>query len=85
MNPENEVSYDSFVEAYCLLSSYIREDGKVGAKYDLEYLKEFVSFLAKVMTDSDCFDAPVIVPPERNQDGSLINPKVPDHDGTGLA
>ena len=85
MNPGDEVSYDSFVEAYCLLTSYIREDGKVGAKYNVDYLKEFTTFLSKVMTDSDCFDHPVIVPPDRNEDGSLKNITVPDHDGSGLA
>lgn len=85
MNPGDEVSYDSFVEAYCLLSSYIREDGKVGAKYDMDYLKEFVSFLSKVMTDPNCFNVPVVVPPVRNEDGSLKIPNVPDHDGSGLA
>lgn len=85
MNPGDEVSYDSFVEAYCLLSSYIREDGKVGAKYDMDYLKEFVTFLSKVMADPECFDVPVLVPPRRNEDGSLKNKNVPEHDGTGLA
>ena len=85
MNPGDEVSYDSFVEAYCLLSSYIREDGKVGAKYDMDYLKEFVTFLSKIMVDPDCFGVPVMVPPLRNEDGSLKEKNVPEHNGTGLA
>lgn len=85
MNTGEEVSYDSFVEAYCLLSSYLREDGKIGAKYNTEYLKEFVTFLSKVMTDPTCFDRSVVVMPERNEDGSLKIPELPDHDGTGLA
>ena len=85
MNPGDEVSYDSFVEAYCLLSSYVREDGKIGAKYDMDYLKEFITFLAKVMADPDCFNTPVVVPPERNEDGSLKFKDIPDHDGSGLA
>lgn len=85
MNPGDEVSYDSFVEAYCLLSSYIREEGKVGAKYDVDHLKEFVTFLAKIMADPDCFDVPVMIPPDRNSDGSLKNKNIPDHDGLGLA
>ena len=53
MNPGDEVSYDSFVEAYCLLSSYVREDGKIGAKYDMDHLKEFITFLAKVMRSEE--------------------------------
>ena len=85
MNPGDEVSYDSFVEAYCLLTSYVREEGKVGAKYDMDYLKEFTTFLAKVMADPECFNVPVIVRPERNDDGSLKFKETPDHDGTGLA
>lgn len=85
MNPGDEVSYDSFVEAYCLLSSYIREDGRVGAKYNVEQLKEFVSFMSKVMTDPTCFDRAVVVVPERNEDGSLKFPKAPEHDGRGHA
>ena len=53
MNPGDEVSYDAFVEAYCLITSYVREEGKVGAKYDMDYLKEFTTFLAKVMADPE--------------------------------
>ena len=83
MNPDDEMNYDSFVEAYCLISSYIREEGKVGAKYNMEYLQEFVKFMAKVMSDPECFDTDMEINPDRNEDGSLKN--IPDHDGTGLA
>lgn len=83
MNPDDEMNYDSFVEAYCLISSYVREDGKVGAKYNMDHLKEFVKFMARVMSDPIYFDTEVDMNPERNEDGSLKN--IPDHDGTGLA
>lgn len=83
MNPDDEMNYDSFVEAYCLISSYVREDGKVGAKYNMDHLQEFVKFMARVMSDPNCFDTDVDINPDRNEDGSLKN--IPDHDGTGLA
>ena len=86
MNTEDdEMNYDAFVEAYCLISSYVREEGKVGAKYDMDHLKEFVKFMARVMSDPDCFDTDVDMNPDRNEDGSLKNPDVRDHDGLGLA
>ena len=79
-----DVTYESLVEAYCILSSYVREDGRVGAKYDMDYLKQFTVFLSKVMVDPRMFpENHVAVLPARNEDGSLVNP--PDHDGTGLA
>jgi len=81
-----DLNYEALVEAYCLLSSYIREDGKVGAKYDMDYLKQFTVFLSKVMTDPRMFpENHVAILPERNDDGSLKFPHTPDHDGTGLA
>lgn len=83
MNPDDEMNYDSFVEAYCLISSYVREEGKVGAKYNMEHLQEFVKFMARVMSDPDCFDTDMELNPARNEDGSLKN--IPDHDGMGLA
>ena len=85
MNPDDEMNYDAFVEAYCLISSYVREDGKVGAKYNMEHLQDFVKFMAKVMSDPDCFDTDMDLNPDRNEDGSLKNPVVQDHDGLGLA
>lgn len=81
-----DVTYDALVEAYCLLSSYVREDGKVGAKYNMEYLKEFTLFLSKVMTDPRTFpDNHGAGLPSRNEDGSLQFPHTPEHDGSGLA
>lgn len=80
------VTYESLVEAYCLLSSYIREDGKVGAKYDMDYLKEFTLFLSKVMVDPRMFPVNHKAElPARNEDGSLKFPNTPEHDGSGLA
>jgi len=78
------VNYEALVEAYCLLSSYVREDGRVGAKYNMDYLKEFTLFLSKVMVDPRTFpESHANELPTRNLDGSLTFP--PDHDGTGLA
>lgn len=81
-----DVNYEALVEAYCLLTSYVREDGRVGAKYNMDYLKEFTVFLSKVMVDPRLFpENHVAALPARNDDGSLKNPHTPEHDGSGLA
>ena len=49
------LSHNAANEAYTLLSSYIREDGKVGAKYDKEFLKEFVKFLSDILQNPNNF------------------------------
>ena len=51
----DKVSYDAVNEAYCLLASYIREEGKVGAKYDLEHLQELTTFLAEILKHPENF------------------------------
>ena len=51
----NNVSYSAVTEAYCLLSSYIREEGKIGAKYNKEELKEFVHFVASILKHPENF------------------------------
>lgn len=51
----DRVSYDSVNEAYCLLTSYIREEGKVGAKYNAEHLKGFVDFLSEILKHPENF------------------------------
>jgi hypothetical protein len=51
----DKVSYDSVNEAYCLLTSYIREDGKLGTKYNQENLQNFVVFLAEILKHPDNF------------------------------
>lgn len=78
----DKVSYSAVSEAYCLLSSYIREDGKVGAKYNLEQLKELTSFLAEILKHPENFTNEVKTSGVRLPDGSIENP---DHDGRGLA
>ena len=55
MQVGDKVSYDAVNEAYCLLSSYIREEGKVGAKYNTEYLQELVVFLADILKHPENF------------------------------
>lgn len=51
----DKVSYDSVNEAYCLLTSYIREEGKIGTKYNQEHLQNFVVFLAEILKHPDNF------------------------------
>ena len=85
MFEKNQVSYDAVSEAYCLISSYIREEGKVADVYDTEVLEEFVNFLASVMTNSNYFPDDQRIQKERLKDGSLVVPIDTDHDGSGLA
>ena len=51
----DKVSYDAVNEAYCLLASYIREEGKIGAKYNTEHLQELVVFLAEILKHPENF------------------------------
>lgn len=51
----DKVSYDAVNEAYCLLASYIREEGKIGAKYNLEHLQELTTFLADILKHPENF------------------------------
>ena len=44
----DKVTYDAVNEAYCLLTAYIREEGKIGAKYNAEELSKFVKFLSEI-------------------------------------
>ena len=81
----NNVSYSAVTEAYCLLSSYIREEGTLGAKYDKEYLNQFVMFLANVLKHPENFVEDDKTERERHSDGSFKHNLVSDHDGTGLA
>lgn len=82
---EGKVSYPAVNEAYCLLSAYLREDGKLGAKYSKDELKEFVSFLADILKHPDNFVGVDRKKKERHADGSIKLPDVLEHDGTGLA
>jgi hypothetical protein len=78
----DKLSHAAVSEAYCLLTSYLREDGKIGAKYNQEHLKSFVVFLAEILKHPENFVDADRTPKERHFDGSLINP---EHDGSGLA
>lgn len=51
----DKVSHAAVSEAYCLLTSYIREEGKVGAKYNQEHLQTFASFLAEILKHPENF------------------------------
>jgi hypothetical protein len=85
MEVKDKVSYPAVSEAYCLLTAYLREDGKLGAKYNKEDLAEFVKFLALILKHPDNFVGVDRKKKERHADGSLKLPDVEEHDGTGLA
>lgn len=78
----DKVTYDAVNEAYCLISSYIREEGKLGAKYDRDELLVFVKFLSEILKHPENFVEDDKTPKQRNLDGSI---ECPGHDGTGLA
>jgi hypothetical protein len=52
---EDKVSHSAVSEAYCLLSSYIREEGKLGANYDKEKILEFCKFVAEILKHPENF------------------------------
>lgn len=52
---EDKVSHAAVSEAYCLLSAYIREEGKIGATYNVEHLQNFVLFLTEVLKHPENF------------------------------
>ena len=51
----DKVTYDAVNEAYCLLSAYIREEGKIGAKYNKDELLVFVKFLSEILRHPENF------------------------------
>ena len=51
----DKVSHAAVSEAYCLLSAYIREEGKIGATYNAEHLQDFVLFLTEVLKHPENF------------------------------
>jgi hypothetical protein len=69
-----KVTFDAVSEAYCLLSSYLREDGKVKGRYNEERLQSFVVFLAELMKHDEVDLSKV-----------EFDKQTPEHDGTGLA
>lgn len=71
---KSKVTFDAVSEAYCLLSAYIREDGRVAAKYNKDRLQTFVVFLAELMKHGEVDLAKV-----------EFDNQIQEHDGTGLA
>ena len=51
----DKVSHAAVSEAYCLLTSYIREEGKIGAKYNEEHIQAFVTFLTEILKHPENF------------------------------
>ena len=51
----DKVSHAAVSEAYCLLSSYIREEGKIGATYNAEHIEECVRFLSEILKHPENF------------------------------
>lgn len=81
----DKLEYGSANEAYCLLTAYLREEGKLGTKYDKDELKKFVLFLAEILKHPENFVGVDRKPKDRHPDGSLKLPPDPEHDGLGLA
>lgn len=69
-----KVTFDAVSEAYCLLSAYVREEGKLGAKYNKDRIQTFVVFLAELMKHGEVDLAKV-----------EFDNQIQEHDGTGLA
>lgn len=72
----DKVTYDAVNEAYCLLTAYIREEGKIGAKYNTEDLSVFVKFLSEILKHPENFV-------ETESKAKTVDSK--DVDGLGLA
>lgn len=71
----DKLSHGAASEAYILLSSYVREDGKLGTNYDKNLLTEFVRFLAEILQHPENF----------NRDVETKEEDLSDQDGLGLA
>lgn len=51
------IDYDSLKETYCLLTAYLREEGRVMVgTYDDVLIENFVHFLAQLMNRPDLLD-----------------------------
>lgn len=74
MSDKAKVTFDAVSEAYCLLSAYVREDGKVGARYNKDRIQTFVVFLAELMKHGDVDLARV-----------EFDNQISEYDGTGLS
>ena len=66
----DKVSYQSANEAYCLLTAYIREEGKIGAKYNKDDLQSFVVFLAEILKHPENFKGVGRASKNLNESGS---------------
>ena len=51
----DKVSHSAVSESYCLLSAYIREEGKLGTDYDKEKILEFCKFVAEILKHPENF------------------------------
>lgn len=51
----DKVSHGAVSESYCLLSAYIREEGKLGTNYDKEKILEFCKFVAEILKHPENF------------------------------
>lgn len=51
----DKVTHNAVSEAYCLLSSYVREEGKVASTYNKEHLQKCVEFLADILKHPENF------------------------------
>ncbi len=51
----DKVSHSAVSESYCLLSAYIREEGKLGTDYDKEKILEFCKFVADILKHPENF------------------------------
>lgn len=71
----DKLSHGAASEAYILLTSYVREDGKLGTTYDKNRLSEFVRFLADILQHPENF----------TNDSHETENDLSDHDGLGLA
>lgn len=52
----DNVSETAVNEAYILISAYVREEGKLGANYDKDRLKEFLEFLSGILKHPENFN-----------------------------
>jgi hypothetical protein len=68
------VSISAITEAYCLLTSYLREEGKVRSSYDSDKLQKAALFLAEIIKEG-----------ELGINTINIDDNIPEHDGSGLA
>lgn len=51
----DKITHKAVTEAYCLISAYVREEGKVATTYDKEQLQSFALFLAEILKHPENF------------------------------